>query len=129
MTPSDIVVSSTVSKSIFESSNSGRIRRPGGGDRLDFSNSFEFGGFKKHSYKLDYQDKLLVLKHSSLTVSCVCFSKTSLVLSHRGLTDLFIYKVTSPVALTPGELFVIPEKTVRLIILSFRTWHSCTASI
>ena len=40
---------------------------------------------QKHSYKLDYQEKFLVLKHSSLTVSCVCFSKTSLVLSHRGL--------------------------------------------
>ena len=40
---------------------------------------------QKHSYKLDYQDKFLVLKYSSLTVSCVCFSKTSLVLSHRGL--------------------------------------------
>ena len=47
---------------------------------------------KKHSYKLDYQDTFLVLKpcsltvskRSSLTVSCVCFSKTSLVLSHRG---------------------------------------------
>ena len=39
---------------------------------------------QKHSCKLDYQDKFLVLKHSSLTVSCVCFSKTSLVLSHRG---------------------------------------------
>ena len=40
---------------------------------------------QKYSYKLDCQDKFLVLKHSSLTVSCVCFSKTSLVLSHRGL--------------------------------------------
>ena len=39
---------------------------------------------QKHSCKLDYQDKFLVVKHSSLTVSCVCFSKTSLVLSHRG---------------------------------------------
>ena len=39
---------------------------------------------QKYSCKLDYQDKFLVLKHSSLTVSCVCFSKTSLVLSHRG---------------------------------------------
>ena len=37
---------------------------------------------RKHSCKQDYQDKFLVLKHSSLTVSCVCFSKTSLVLSH-----------------------------------------------
>ena len=34
---------------------------------------------------LDYQEKFLVLKHSSLTVSSVCFSKTSLELSHRGL--------------------------------------------
>ena len=40
---------------------------------------------QKHSYKLDYQDKLLVLKQSSSRVSCICFSKTSLVLSHRGL--------------------------------------------
>ena len=41
------LVSSTVSKSIFESSNSGRIRRPRGGVRLDFSKScFEFGGSK-----------------------------------------------------------------------------------
>ena len=40
---------------------------------------------QKHRYKLNYQDKFLVSKHSSLTVSCVCFSKTSLVLSHRGL--------------------------------------------
>ena len=39
---------------------------------------------QKQSCKLDYQDKVLVLKHSSLTVSCVCFSKTSLVLSHSG---------------------------------------------
>ena len=104
-------MSSTTSRSIFESSNSGRIRRPRGGDSLDFSKSFEFGGsnhqyhqslnregrrgatddfatsiavVQKHSCKLDYQDKFLVLKHSSLTVSCVCFSRTSLVLSHRG---------------------------------------------
>ena len=40
---------------------------------------------QKHSYKLNYQDKFLVLKHSSLTVSCVSFSKTSLVLSHTCL--------------------------------------------
>ena len=38
---------------------------------------------QKHSCKLGYQDKFLVLKHSSLTISGVCFSKTSLVLSHR----------------------------------------------
>ena len=42
---------------------------------------------QKHSYKLDHQDKFLVLKHSLLTVSCVCFSKTYLVLSHRGLSQ------------------------------------------
>ena len=80
---SDTVVSSTTSRSIFESSNSGRIRRPGGGDSLDFSKSLSLV-VQKHSCKLGYQDKFLVLKHSSLTVSCVCFSKTSLVLSHRG---------------------------------------------
>ena len=40
---------------------------------------------QKHSCKLDYQDKILVSKHSSLTVSCVCVLKASLVLSHRGL--------------------------------------------
>ena len=40
---------------------------------------------QKHSCQLDYQDKFLVLKHSSWTVSCVCFSRTSLVLSQRGL--------------------------------------------
>ena len=40
---------------------------------------------QKHSYKLDYQDNFLVLKHSSLTISCDCFSKTSLELSHTGL--------------------------------------------
>ena len=40
---------------------------------------------KKHSCKLGYQDKFLVLKHSSLIVSCICFSRTFLVLSHRGL--------------------------------------------
>ena len=39
---------------------------------------------QKHSCKLDYQDQFLVLKYSSLTVSCVFFSKTSLVLLHRG---------------------------------------------
>ena len=38
---------------------------------------------QKHSYMLDCQAKLLVLKHSSQTVSCAYFSKTSLVLSHR----------------------------------------------
>ena len=31
-----------------QSSNSGRIRRPGGGVKLDFSKSFEFGGARKH---------------------------------------------------------------------------------
>ena len=76
------MVSSTTSKSIFESSNSDRIQRPRGGVRLDFSKSVEFGGSKT---QLDYQYKFLVLKHSSLTVSCICFSKTSLVLWHRGL--------------------------------------------
>ena len=40
------LVSSTTSRSIFESSNSGRIQRPRGGVRLDFSKSFEFGGSK-----------------------------------------------------------------------------------
>ena len=30
---------------------------------------------QKHSYKLDYQDRFSVLKHSSLTVSCGCFSR------------------------------------------------------
>ena len=74
---SDTVVSSTTSRSIFESSNSGRIRRPRSEVRLEFSKCFEFGGSKT---QLDYQYKFLVLKHSSLTVSCICFSKTSLVL-------------------------------------------------
>ena len=54
----DTVVSSTTSRSIFESSNSGRIRRPRGGVRLYFSKSFEFGGFayleiKKYIHKHD----------------------------------------------------------------------------
>ena len=40
---------------------------------------------QKHSCKLDFQGKFLVLKHSSLTVSSVCFSRTSLVLSRSGL--------------------------------------------
>ena len=30
---------------------------------------------QKHSYRLDCQDKFLVLRHSSLTVSYVCFFK------------------------------------------------------
>ena len=81
---SGTVVSLTTSKSIFESSNSGRIRRPRGVVRLDFERVLSLV-VKKHSCKLDYQDKFLVLKRSSLTVSCVCFPKTSLVLSHRGL--------------------------------------------
>ena len=85
MTPSrsDTVVSSTTSRSIFESSNSGRIRRPRMESGWIFQRVLNLV-VQKHSCKLDYQDRFLVLKHSSLTVSCVCFSKTSLVLSHRG---------------------------------------------
>ena len=37
-----------------------------------------------------------------------CRSVLSLILLNR--TDLLMYKVTPPVALSPGELFVIPEK-------------------
>ena len=39
-----------------------------------------------------------------------------------------MYKVTPLVALSPGALFVIPEKPVRLIIFFFRSWQSCTAT-
>ena len=42
----DTLVSSTTSRSIFESSNSGRIQRPRGGVRLGFSKSFDFDGSK-----------------------------------------------------------------------------------
>ena len=56
-----------------------------------------------------------------------CRSVSSLISLNR--TDLLMYKVTPHIALSPGELFVIPEKPVRLIILSFRSWHSCTATI
>ena len=38
---------------------------------------------QKHIYKMDYPDKFLVLKQ--FMVSCICFAKTSLVLSHRSL--------------------------------------------
>ena len=41
-------------------------------------------------------------------------SVSSLISLNRA--DLLMYKVTPPVALSPGELFVIPEKPVRLII-------------
>ena len=41
---------------------------------------------QKHSCRLDYQDKFLVLKHSSLTVSCVCFSQ---VISGDHWTHIF----------------------------------------
>ena len=56
-----------------------------------------------------------------------CRSLSSLISLNR--TDLLMYKVTPPVALSSGELFVIPEKPVRLTILSFHSWHSCTATI
>ena len=55
-----------------------------------------------------------------------CRSVLSLISLNR--TGLLIYKVTPPVALSPGELFVIPEKPVKLNFLSFRTWHSYTAT-
>ena len=48
-----------------------------------------------------------------------CRSVSSLISLNR--TDLLMYKVTPPVALSPGEPFVIPENPVRLIILSFRS--------
>ena len=84
-------VSSAVSKSIFESSNSVEFEGQEVGSGWIFQ-SFEFGGsnhhyhqslnregrmgttddfatsiavVQKHSYKLDYQDKFLVLKHGS----------------------------------------------------------------
>ncbi len=38
-----------------------------------------------------------------------CRSVSSLISLNR--TDLLTYKVTAPVALSPGELFVRPEKT------------------
>ena len=40
-----------------------------------------------------------------------CRSVSSLISLNR--TDLLMYKLTPPVALSPGELFVIPEKPVR----------------
>ncbi len=46
-----------------------------------------------------------------------CRSVSSLISLNR--TDLLMYKVTPPVALSPGELFVIPEKPVRLIFFFF----------
>ena len=55
-----------------------------------------------------------------------CRSVLSLISLNR--TDLLMDKVTPPVALSPGELFVIPEKPVKLNFLSFRTWHSYTAT-
>ena len=61
----------------------------------------------------------------SLTATA-CRSVLSLTSLNR--TDLLMYEVTRPVALSPGELFDIPEKPVKLIILSFRSWHSCTAT-
>ena len=56
-----------------------------------------------------------------------CRSVSSLISLNR--TDLLMYKVTPPAALSQGEHFVIPKKKNRLIILSFRCWHSCTATI
>ena len=55
-----------------------------------------------------------------------CRSVSSLISLNR--TDLLMYEVTLPVALSPDELFVIPEKPVKLIILSFHSWHSYTAT-
>ena len=40
-----------------------------------------------------------------------CRSVSSSISLNR--TDLLMYKVTPPVALSPGELFVIPEKPFR----------------
>ena len=48
---SDSVMSSTTSKSVFESSNVGRIRRPRGRVRLDFWKSLSFV-VQNHSYKM-----------------------------------------------------------------------------
>ena len=68
------------------------------------------------------------LKSSWLTLTpTACRSVSSFISLNR--TDLLMYKVIPPVALSPGELFVIPEKPVKLVILSFRSWHSCTATI
>ena len=46
-----------------------------------------------------------------------CRSVLSLISLNR--TDLLMDKVTPPVALSPGELFVIPEKPVKLIFFIF----------
>ena len=46
-----------------------------------------------------------------------CRSVSSLISLNR--TDLLMHKVTPPVALSPGEPFVIPEKPVKLIISFF----------
>ena len=45
-----------------------------------------------------------------------CRSVLSLILLNR--TDLLMYKVRPPVALSQDELFVIPEKTVNTFIFS-----------
>ena len=58
------MVSSTSSRSIFESSNSGRLRRPRGGVRLDFSKTFEFGGSKTWTFTAELQRRIQVMEMS-----------------------------------------------------------------
>ena len=64
----------------------------------------------------DKSYKQLVFLAGTLTATA-CRSVSSLI--SLNWTDLLTSKVTPPVALSPGELFVRPEKTVRLTILSF----------
>ena len=45
---------------------------------------------------------------ADISTATACRSVSSLILLNR--TDLLMYKVTPPVALSPGEPFVIPEE-------------------
>ena len=63
---------------------------------------------RKHSCKLDYQDKFSVLKHSLLTVFCVCFSKIIRTRQKNKRGDSKVESNDSPEIPDRGETSDIP---------------------
>ena len=64
---------------------------------------------QKHSCRLDYQDKFLVLKHSLLTVFCVCFSKIIRTRQKNKRGDSKVESNDSPEIPDTGETSDIPD--------------------
>ena len=79
-------MSPTTSQSDFELSNSGRIRRPREGVRLDFSESFEIDGSLKHSCRVDCLDKILVLTQFIDNLLRLLFKEISCASAYRLVT-------------------------------------------